>query len=184
MRFILILFLFLSVQSFALAAIYQSVDAEGNVVFSDKPTKGSIERKIKEPPVIKMQTKPQIEESEKVLSPQTEDQTESQVAKEYQSFSIVSPQDDEGVRENDGNVSVKLKLQPELQKKFGHYIMLSLDNKLLSEKYTSSSMVLKNLDRGTHQLSASVYNKRGDFLKKTPDISFHLLRFSILFRKN
>ena len=186
MRLVVILLLFFFAPSLVLAAIYQSVDENGNITFSDKPTKGSFERKIKEPPVMKMESPSSTDETEKPVSesPQVDNTAEKKEAKKYRLFSIKSPQDKEAVRENNGNVTVKLNLQPELQKTFGHYIKVSLDNKLLSEKYTSSSIVLDNLDRGAHQLSATVYDKEGKLLIKTPDITFYLQRYSALFRKN
>ena len=94
----------------------------------------------------------------------------------YTGFSITSPTDDQGVRANDGNVTVHLSLKPALQS--GHLIVLSVAGEG-SESTTNSSGLsvdLKNLSRGLHTVTGRVVDEDGNDLIKTEPVSFHVLR--------
>ena len=94
----------------------------------------------------------------------------------YKDFSITSPTSDQGVRANDGNVTVQLSLQPALQS--GHTIVLSVGGEGSESTVNSSGLTvgLKNLSRGLHTVSATVVDKDGNNLIKTEPVSFHVLR--------
>ncbi len=94
----------------------------------------------------------------------------------YTGFSITSPTNDQGVRANDGNVTVQLSLQPALQS--GHTIVLSASGEGSQSTENSSGLTvgLKNLSRGLHTVSAAVVDKDGNKLISTESVSFHVLR--------
>ena len=95
---------------------------------------------------------------------------------EYQSFTIMSPANDEAVRSNSGDVTIQLSLLPELQKK--HYIIVILDGAKVHEG-SSTSVTLTNLDRGTHTISAQVQDARENTLLASDPITFHLQRAAV-----
>ena len=94
----------------------------------------------------------------------------------YSDFSITSPKGEEGVRANDGNVTVQLSLQPALRS--GHIIVLSVSGEG-DDTTTNSrglSIGLKNLSRGLHTISATVVDKDENKLINAEPVSFYVLR--------
>jgi len=95
----LLCFGLLSLQGVAFAQVYKSYDADGNVVFSDKPTQRSKEVEV---------TKPNLSDSFEVPPPppaesplETEPETESEPKPETQPIA----DDDSADTNNDGRVS-------------------------------------------------------------------------------
>ena len=161
----------------SLGAVYQYVDENGNVVFSDVPREGSFERKLSDPAVIKFKQKTEAKKNESV--PQV---VEPEEPLDYSKLEIISPKEDAALRENSGNVSVSLSIEPKLQTNFGHYLKISIDGRVLPDKYQTDHLVLNNLDRGSHNIIAKLYNESGRLLKQSSSIKFHLHRFSARFR--
>lgn len=94
----------------------------------------------------------------------------------YTGFSITNPTNDQGVRANDGNVTIHMSIQPALQS--GHMIVLNVDGEDGKSSKTSSNltMELENMSRGLHTITATVVDKDGNDLIKTEAVSFHVLR--------
>jgi len=94
----------------------------------------------------------------------------------YTGFSITNPTNDQGVRANNGNVTVQLALQPALQS--GHTIVLNVSGEGGESTTNSSGLTvrLKNLSRGLHTVTSSDVDKDGNKLIKTEPVSFHVLR--------
>jgi len=94
----------------------------------------------------------------------------------YTGFSITNPTNDQGVRANDGNVTIHMSIQPALQS--GHMIVLNVDGEDGKSSKTSSdlTMELENMSRGLHTITATVVDKDGNDLIKTETVSFHVLR--------
>ena len=94
----------------------------------------------------------------------------------YTGFSITNPTNDQGVRANDGNVTIHMSLQPALQS--GHMIVLNVDGEdgKSSNATSGLTMELKNMSRGLHTVIAKVVDENGNDLIKTEPVSFHVLR--------
>ncbi len=168
----------------SLAAVYQYLDEQGNVVFTDRPVPGAVERKMREPSVIKFapinvesEPKSQVDKSA-VASPVAVEEK----AKPYTRFVISRPVNDSSIQENTGTVVITFDINPPLQVKHGHKIKLSLDGVWDKAGYATSSITLKNVDRGTHTIQAAIVDKSGQKIKTTTNSVFHLHRFSKLFR--
>lgn len=153
------------------AAVYKWQGPDGQTVFSDRPQEGAEEVKL--PP---LQTVPALPVSRGV-SPQGEDSSAAQ-DESYQSFAIVTPTDDASIRDNAGNVDIKVLLEPGLQS--AHRIRFLLDGQPFGEAVTSTSVTLANVDRGTHSLTAIVTSADGEELARTEPVTFHLHRVSKL----
>jgi len=170
------------------AAIYQYTDDQGNVIFSDKPIPGGTQIRQSKPSVVPApQRKPNTNPAATFTTEQklTQEKTQPkkpEKAKQYKRVSIVSPEDDQGYRSNDGTVKINVSLKPELQVKFGHHLQLVLDGKKLKQEWDSASIELLNVDRGTHTISVIVVDGQEKKLKQSKPITFHLLRYSMLFR--
>jgi hypothetical protein len=154
----------------AFAGIYKSVDEHGNVIFTDQPTPGAEMIEKKEIPVI--ETRPVVL-PESAAPPVGEDE------EGYQRIEITSPANDSAVRQNDGNVSVSVALEPPLIIEGGHELVLYLDG---SEYGRSSSPAFQmiNLDRGAHNLVVAVVDGDGNELLRSKPVNFTLHRHSAL----
>ena len=97
-------------------------------------------------------------------------------ADSYTGFSITNPTNDQGVRANDGNVTIHMSIQPALQS--GHMIVLNVDGEdgKSSNATSDLTMELENMSRGLHTIIAIVVDKDGNDLIKTAPVSFNVLR--------
>ncbi|MDH5764588.1 MAG: DUF4124 domain-containing protein [Gammaproteobacteria bacterium] len=157
------------------AELYKWIDETGETVYSDEPPNDKAEPLVPPPisttPAVKYtpKAKPEIEEELKETS--------------YSVFKIASPTTNQILEDNTGNITVNFKISPALDIKQGHTISLLLDNQKKIEGGTSSSLVLKNIDRGTHSLQALIKNKQRKTLKKSQVVTIHMRRISALHKK-
>jgi len=163
MRLILSSILMFFVCCLGAETVYKSVDEDGNINFTDKPSGEAEEIKIQELETIKNPNPAKYTSSK--------NQSEESNNK-YENFVVTSPKNGEGIRSNSGNVSISLSLDPALRG--GHKIIISMDGK---EVGSGSSVSLQNVDRGTHSISASVVDGNGKSIISTLS-TFSLLRAS------
>jgi hypothetical protein len=156
------------------AEIYKTVDADGNVVFTDVPPKD--------------QSKAIVLETQNTYTPEASaapKQSPERPAEEepapvlYDHIAIVAPQHDAPVRENTGNVTVVVTSNPALDSSRGHTMQILVDGQIASSGQ-SNSVALTNLDRGTHQLTAQIVDGNGQIVVSSSPITFHMLRYSAL----
>jgi hypothetical protein len=97
----------------------------------------------------------------------------------YAQFSIIKPSHDQGVRANDGRVTVYLELQPALQP--GHRIVLNIDGEDGESIQAGESLNfnLVDMSRGRHTVGAKVVDGRGDTLIDTGPVGFYVLRVAL-----
>lgn len=145
--------------------VYRSVDKDGNMAFSDKPSPGSEEIHIEDVQTIKTPN----------IRPFKYKPLEKKQALRYTRIAIVSPVNDTAIRVNTGNISVSVLLEPALNPGRGDQIALYMDgNKVSAGSATQFS--LDNIDRGTHTLKASVIDASGKAIISSAPVSFTLLR--------
>ncbi|MDT8453253.1 MAG: DUF4124 domain-containing protein [Gammaproteobacteria bacterium] len=152
------------------AEIYRSVDEDGNVIYSDQELPNS--------ELIPTPTDNTVSMPKPEASAPAEEKKEKPTGN-YHSFSIVSPDHNAVIRNNAGNITVNLSIDPPLKVGSGDYIRLYLDDEEQSSKLTSSSTQLSNIARGSHTLRAELRNASGKTLKSA-SIQFHLKRISVL----
>lgn len=160
----------------AQAEMYKWVDEEGNVSYSDQPQHKDARKldSLGDNTIPATRVPPKAQPA---LPAPDEPETR------YSSLQITSPEDDQAIRSNPGNITVSLTIEPALNVAQGHSISLLLDHQLVSENITTDQAMLQNIDRGTHQLSAVIKNQQGRTLKQSNSITFHLHRHSILHPK-
>lgn len=164
------------------AAIYQTVDENGNVIFTDRPEAGGKQKKLIEPSVIKIKKNTEVESEKKPVEGLGKFKVEEKKAEPYKKFTIIEPEHDKSVRNNIGNIELKLQIIPELQTKFGHHIKVEFDGKMHKSQWKSASILFSNIDRGSHTFKAFIVDKDGKRLKTSRSVTFHLHRFSRLFK--
>jgi hypothetical protein len=163
MRLILSSILLFFVCCLGAETVYKTVDGEGNIIFTDKPSEDAEEIKIQKLETIKNPNPGKYK-------PDTKPPEESSI--KYESFIITNPKNAEGLRSNNGSVSISVSLEPGLNP--GHKIIISMDGKEIG---IGTSVSLQNVDRGTHSISASVVDANGKTLISTSS-TFSLLRAS------
>ncbi len=170
-----ILMLLLLLASSALATtvlaqeVYRSVGSDGSVQYSDQPSEGSEAITLQPVQGYKPIPTPTFQPS----SRSDDDQVET---RSYEQIAIVSPSQDDTIRDNQGNIDVAIDIRPALQR--GDTIRLLLDGQPVVD--TKGPLVkLENLDRGTHTLMAQVVAEDNRVLASSDDITIYLKRNSV-----
>ncbi|MCP4129276.1 MAG: DUF4124 domain-containing protein [Gammaproteobacteria bacterium] len=146
----------------AVAGIYKYVDANGNVHYSDQEQAGAEEVDLPAA-VTYTPTAARTPASGKAKPGKKQGYTE---------MSIVQPKMNETLRSNSGDVQVAIELKPGLAT--GDTITLYLDGKEEIKGSGQTSVMLTNVDRGSHTLRATVFNKNGVAVISSKSIIFHL----------
>lgn len=167
---ILIALLLLCSTNLVQAELYKSLDENGEVIYSDKPpTKDAKEFKppaLMVTPPIKYVPKKKPVEQQAVPYP-------------YSDIHFTQPEAEANFHDNEGNISYALSVTPVLNTKLGHYLNIKLDGTAVASKTSSLTGTLKEVDRGTHSLSADICDASGKVLRST-NVSFHLHKTSVL----
>lgn len=150
--------------------IFVTRDKDGNPVFSDQPSKNAEKIIIQD-----IQTVPRENVGTSVGSSSN---TIKELPK-YNNFSIVSPKNDESIRENTGAMTVLLTLEPELRG--NDSVSLYMDGQEVASG-RQLSFSLSNVDRGTHTLQAKIKSSAGKSIFESNSITVHLQRISVLNR--
>ncbi len=164
MRRIVTVLLWLFMTNTVYAEIYKSKDAEGNVVFSDVQVKGA--ETVKLPSIITYQSP--------VLSSKTSTNASPLIQpnhKPYQRLTILEPEQEGTILNNEGEVTIRYSVSPVLQK--GDFVQAFLDGEL------QEGVVLKGLDRGEHTIRVQVVDASGYAHVTSDDVKFYLQRQSV-----
>ena len=131
------------------APIYVTKDEAGNPVFSDQKSESSEEVKLKQSTTYSPTE--YIQDYDKVTSaPTIEDPADFK----YKTLSVAAPGDEESIRDNAGNLELQFVIKPGLQT--GHSIALIMDGEKHSNVSGTGSLMIENVDRGTHEFYLQV----------------------------
>ena len=163
------------------AAIYKTVDKEGNVVYTDVPPKQSSAAMDVDRGNTYIAAEAAADDAAQFEAlAETGDQ--QQAATSYSELSITAPNHDQAVRENAGNLAVTVASLPALDAALGHQVQILLDGQKAA---TGGARVsLTNIDRGTHSLTAQIIDTSGEVLISSAPVTFHMLRYSRLMKKS
>jgi hypothetical protein len=149
------------------ADVYRSVDENGNVVYSDHPSKGAEKIEIKDAQTIHLPS----------AGPFKYQPPPKEAPPRYSTVAISHPGNDESIRQNSGDITVQVAVNPGL--KPGDVISLLMDGKEVASG-PATSVTLKNVDRGSHTLQARVVGSDGSTWLSSESVTFHLLRHTVL----
>lgn len=152
------------------AEVYRWVDEQGNVVFSDQPRPGAERLEL---PEITTYEAPAYDPS--VL----QESTGAPAGPVGHELRFLQPAPNETVRDNQGNVRIRLHVQPPLRP--GERIALQLDEGARVIEIVEPQYVFTGLDRGTHSVQAWVVNAEGGQVSEPVQTVFHLHQASRLF---
>jgi len=170
--------------AFAATTVYRSVDAQGNVVFSDQPpgpgeTAETLE--IAAPDTFETPVSPPTSTDDAgAADAQTWDwdmdggAPAEQTPFVYAALAIVAPVNDEGLRDNAGNVNIVTAVEPDLRP--GHLLEILLDGTVVSSS-AGNTASLTEVERGTHTLEARILDEQGAVLITSQPSIFHMLRY-------
>jgi hypothetical protein len=165
MRFLIVIFSFFSCVTYA-QTVYQSTDAQGNVIFSDKPNPQAIRKQLNE--------LPSFPSNQPITNPSQSSPAEktAMTAMSYETLMIDSPKNEETIWSNQGIVLVKVNVQPSLAN--NDKMIVAIDGVDKAEITSGNSVTLKDIERGSHQLSVKMINPAGDVVKTSPSVTFYL----------
>ncbi|WP_299794981.1 DUF4124 domain-containing protein [uncultured Shewanella sp.] len=148
------------------ATVYKWVDKDGKVHYSDKPISNS------EVVEFKSNTQNQIKvQLPKDLAPETKEEVTP--ATQYK-MSILSPKEDETIRDNNGDITIMATITPDLKPK--HLLVLLMDDKVIGPPQETPIFSLKNIDRGEHSFVIKAVAQNGKQLASTPPRKIFLHR--------
>ncbi|WP_462156633.1 DUF4124 domain-containing protein [Pseudoalteromonas sp. GB56] len=147
--------------------IYVYKDENGNLVFSDTPRKGA-EKVTLNKPVMNM---PSTDTS--IFNEATND-----LEKVKFSISISSPAQEETIRDNTGSVHVSGIIKPRFLQ--GHQVQLYLDGKAYEKPQKSLLFVMRDIDRGEHNIVLKLLDSEGKVLANSEPVVFFLHRRSMI----
>lgn len=157
--------------------LYKSVDAKGNITYTDKPPANSTSEALKMPST---NTMPMSESIAPVRRENNQDNDHGDDKKgpvEYTRFEIVSPGNDEVLGQDVDTVSIGAVLEPGLQE--GHTVQLFYNGKPVGGP-GDLSFSIEGLERGTYTVEAKIFDQQKRVIKTTPKIQFHVKRHSVL----
>ncbi|MFY8273853.1 DUF4124 domain-containing protein [Pseudoalteromonas sp. SSDWG2] len=147
--------------------IYVYKDEKGNLVFSDTPRKGA-EKVTLNSPVMDM---PSTDTS--ILN-EADDELE---ATKF-TISVTSPTQEETIRDNTGSVHVSGMIKPRFLQ--GHKVQLFLDGQAHGQAQTSTLFVMRDVDRGEHNVTLKLVDSQGKVLATSKPVTFFLHRRSVI----
>jgi len=148
--------------------VWKWVDKNGVPHYSDQPTPGAV----------RVDLNVQTYDSAAATIPPGARPTQPKPAAApvpYQLIEIWKPGNDQAIVGSGGEVSVAVRVEPEVQA--GHSLRLELNGARVSEpSSTATTFELKNIPRGTHTLAASVVTGAGQTLIQATPVTFHVLQ--------
>ena len=160
----------------AFGQIYKTVDADGNVVFTDiAPVDRSTGK-----PVPQAVTVPPTNTYDPPVQPatQTPDNTPALTpATAYAQLNVISPTPEETIRDNAGNVQVEAAINPPLRG--ADQMLLLLDGSPVDVQGVNGVFELSNVNRGAHTVAVRVVDSQGNVVIDSDPTTFYLMRISI-----
>jgi hypothetical protein len=152
----------------AQAAVYKWVDKDGKVHYSDKPQENAEVVDLKET------STNQIRMEIPAAVPRSSDKPE---AIEYQ-ISILSPDPDATIRDNDGNFDVSANVTPD--KPANALWVLRIDGKVWEDPLDVPLFKVKGIDRGEHSIEVQLIARNGKVIASSEPRTLFLHRTSVL----
>lgn len=166
MRHWLLILLLLPPWAAQAQTIYKSTDAQGNVVFTDKPPAAGVaneEVKLK-----RLNTAPAPE-----LQPARRAEAEREVPAQP-SVSIIAPADQTVIPMGGGDFDVQASVTPPLAP--GERLQLQIDGAASGEPQGGTSWSLRNVFRGGHNLSIQRLNAEGNVIAESDPVHVQVMR--------
>ncbi|MDN6319326.1 MAG: DUF4124 domain-containing protein [Marinobacter sp.] len=149
------------------AEVYRNVDAQGNVTFSDEPSKGAETVKVKPVTTVTLPKPKNVRETDKLRE---DVKREGSV---YESVSFTHPEDEQAFHSGSGDVRFEMRSTPGLES--GHKYEVTLDGQPVGQS-TSGTVTVNNVYRGTHEAGIHIVDSNGVQIKTGSPVRFTVHR--------
>ena len=156
-RFFLAAVSCLLLPGFVSAAIYKTVDEEGNIVFTDNASASDSVEEVKLRPLTPI---PALQPTDKAPPPKLAEEA----FKGYNKLEIVEPIPGATIH-NQSSFNVRISLSPDIQS--GHRVRLLLNGKRIGESTGQLNFMASNVERGSQVLTAEILDAKSKVLKST-----------------
>ena len=150
---------------------YKSIGPDGTVNFSDRPMPNAEEVRLPEPSTYAPPALPQGAGLPLSSAPPVS-------GGEYSGFAITAPKNEETLHNRDRWVDIDLSLDPGLLE--GDTFTLILDGAELAKGLRTNQMRLTDVERGPHQLEATIYDAAGQEVLRSRPIRFYLVTETLI----
>lgn len=150
------------------AQIYKYTDAKGNVVFSQQAPEG-VKSEVVELQHTNSIPAPPTRKPQVSASP-------SHSAQPYQILELTDLPTEAALRDNDGNFSVAVRIEPSLRAE--HQLRLLIDGKVHGQSSQNTALPVTQLDRGEHRLAVEVV-ANGKSIQKSSERTITVQRTSV-----
>ena len=157
------------------AEIYTCTNAKGEIIYTDSPSQCANAEEIN------VDTLPALIPTKPVSIPAS-NQSNTKPDEDKNSYTeliITSPANNATVRDNQGNLTINFRSSPALQTRKGHKYVVAVNGKQIYSG-TSTITALKNMDRGTHTITAKIIDSSGKAMITSSAVKATLQRFSSL----
>lgn len=167
MRHWLLLLLLLLPWAAQAQTIFRSTDAQGNVVFTDKPPAAGVA--VEEIQLRQLNTAPALEVPRRpAVDPPP------QPSQQRPTVSIVAPEDQSVIPMGGGDFNVQASVTPPLAP--GERLQLQLDGTPSGEPQGGTSWSLRNVFRGGHNLSIQRLDADGNVIAESDPVHVQVMR--------
>lgn len=157
----------------ASAEVYRQVDSQGNVTFSDTPSRGAERIQVK--PVTTV-TLPKMRDIESRLAPEPKPAS-NQADSLYSKITFTAPENNQAFYSGSGDIAFQVTSTPPLLE--GHQFEVTLDGQPVGQN-ASGTFTVRNVFRGTHSAQVNVVDARGRPVATGDSITFTVHRPTIL----
>lgn len=144
--------------------VFMTVDKNNVPVFSDNPSPGATQVRIKDNGNSMLPVTPV-----NLPTPSVDDNPKFQVH-------IDKPNDQDTIRDNTGTIYVSGLVSPMFSQ--GLRVQLFLDNKLVAGPSGNANFILHDIDRGEHKLRLELLDQSGKVIAQSTEITVYLHRAS------
>ncbi|MGB0495141.1 MAG: DUF4124 domain-containing protein [Kangiellaceae bacterium] len=147
--------------------LYKTVDKNGKITYSDKPSPDAKEIPMTEGQSINMK-------SPKVTFHSNENNNENNAQSDgYTTVTFAQPEHDGVIRNNGGYADFVINIQPSLDE--AHHIAFYIDGALVDASISGMNISVKNVEYGSHTASFSILDSTNKLVVKSETLSFNLL---------
>lgn len=151
------------------AAVYKTVDSEGNVTYTDDASSNGEKVDVKPVPTITLPKKEQVQEVIK----KNKSGNKKQQSQTYDSVTFDAPANESAFWSGGGAVGFTVSSSPALRK--GHQYEVTLDDQPIGQN-KSGQFTVDLVDRGTHEASVNIIGPNGKIIQSGNSISFTVHR--------
>lgn len=152
-----------------MADVYKTVDKDGTVRYTDKPTTENAEK-------LKLREVNTVPGAEPLPQSSPVSSYESQPAALNYQINIISPRSDVTIPVGQRDLAIAINLTPGLQQ--GHLLVYFMNGELLEET-TANNIIVKDVPRGTHTLVVEAIDENGQSLGTSPPTIVNVIRPNI-----